>query len=235
MQTHLESIPEISPAIVEQELNASGFIHLPAVLSSSLCDHWAGLFSENELFRKTIDMGRYRFGEGCYKYFAYPLPAGLQTMRERLYELLFPIANRWNRILNRLVYPPTHQEFLQVCAASNQLRPTPLLLSYSEGGHNTLHQDLYGEIFFPLQAVFFLKQPNLDYSGGEFILVEQRPRAQSRAHVITPAKGDLIIFATSERPVHGTRGYYRVQMRHGVSTVRRGNRITLGIPFHDAL
>ena len=221
--------------IVEKEILEQGFSILPQAISENQCEEFCSWYPDHSLFRKTINMSRYRFGEGEYKYFQYPLPAVLQNLRTALYEKLAPAANNWARVLQPgISFPASHAEFLEACRQKGQVRPTPLLLVYEKGGHNTLHQDLYGEVYFPFQAVIFLKQVNDDYTGGEFLLVEQRPRAQSRGYSLSPNKGDMIIFATRQRPVPGSRGYYRVQMRHGVSTVHGGSRMTLGMPFHDA-
>ncbi|MEP0932292.1 2OG-Fe(II) oxygenase [Leptolyngbya sp. PL-A3] len=180
-------------------------------------------------------MERYRFGKGEYKYFAYPLPPLVQTLRDRLYPHLSPLANRWNEALNTSFrFPNTLPEFLELCHQSGQQRPTPLLLKYKAEDYNCLHQDLYGEMAFPLQVAIALSQPNQDYTGGEFILIEQKPRAQSRAHAITLNQGDAIIFAVHHRPVQGSRGFYRVNLKHGVSTIKSGQRYCLGIIFHDA-
>jgi hypothetical protein len=180
-------------------------------------------------------MERYRFGLGEYKYLQYPLPSIIQTLRKYLYEQLYIVANKWNDVLDMGIrYPSTHHEFLNNCHSNKQSLATPLILKYGEGGHNTLHQDLYGDIFFPLQAVAFLNQPDQDYTGGEFVMTEQVPRAQSKAIVLQPSQGDMLIFTTQFRPKKGVRGYYRVHMKHGVSAVHNGNRHTLGIIFHDA-
>lgn len=217
------------------EIREQGFSHIKGAFSATDCDEIAGYYTIDSLFRKTIDMARYRFGKGQYKYLKYPLPPVIQSLRTSLYEKLAPEANKWAHALQlSITFPPSHDEFIQTCANQGQQRPTPLLLTYTEGDYNTLHQDLYGDIYFPFQAVFFLKQPGKDYCGGEFLMVEQRPRAQSRGYCLAPQKGDLVIFATNQRPVAGTRGFYRVQMRHGVSTIHWGHRMALGIPFHDA-
>lgn len=179
-------------------------------------------------------MARFRFGVGEYQYFAAPLPAPVQSLREELYAGLAPTANRWAARLASGAYPPALAQFLARCHAAGQSRPTPLLLKYGPGGYNCLHQDLYGELAFPLQVVLALSRRDVDYTGGEFLLVEQRPRAQSRGHALTLDQGSGIVFATSHRPVAGSRGDYRVAMRHGVSTVTGGRRMTLGIIFHDA-
>jgi hypothetical protein len=216
-------------------LNDHGYAITTHLLTSGECDELKGLYDQNSLYRKTILMERYRFGLGEYKYFNYPLPPIIEQLRQTVYPRLAPIANKWMEVLgikNR--FPITHNELLELCHVSKQTRPTPLILRYGKGGYNTLHQDLYGEVFFPLQMVLFLDGPGEDYKGGEFVLIEQRPRAQSRAIVLKPEKGDVLIFTTNFRPVKGSRGYYRVNMKHGVSEVTAGNRHTLGIIFHDA-
>lgn len=179
-------------------------------------------------------MKRYRFGEGQYRYFSYPLPNTIQKIRTSLYEPLAVIANEWNQNLGiDIRYPKTHAEFIEVCQRNNQLRPTPLILRYGAGGYNTLHQDLYGDIYFPFQVVFMLTQKGIDHEGGEFVLTEQVPRAQSIARVVTADKGDAVIFTTNFRPVNGSRGYYRAKLKHGVSEVLSGHRYAMGIIFHD--
>ena len=181
-------------------------------------------------------MARHNFGRGEYRYFNYPLPDVVHELRTALYEPLAPVANRWNEALNvELRYPGRHADFIARCRAAGQVRPTPLLLSYESGDYNCLHQDLYGEHVFPLQAAVLLSQPGRDFTGGEFVLTEQRPRMQSRPEVVALEQGDAVVFAVHQRPVKGTRGYYRVNMRHGVSRLRSGSRRTLGIIFHDAL
>jgi uncharacterized protein len=225
-------------------LDGQGFVRIPSIMSAEECRLLAGLYSDDSRFRSRIEMERFRFGVGEYKYFAAPLPPIVQTLREQLYERLAPIANRW---LGRLkpgarkdgsaqarAYPETLEKYLHRCHAAGQKRPTPLLLSYTAGGYNCLHQDIYGDLAFPLQVVLMLSRRDVDYSGGEFLLVEQRPRAQSRGHAIAVDQGAGVIFATRDRPVEGARGSYRVAMRHGVSTVTAGARMTLGIIFHDA-
>lgn len=180
-------------------------------------------------------MRRYRFGEGEYKYFAYPLPPFIQALRESWYSRLAILANEWSiRLSLGIEYPPLHADFLSTCHLRGQNRPTPLLLHYESGGFNTLHQDLYGEIYFPFQVVLALSDPAADYTGGEFVLVEQLPRAQSRVHVLRPEKGDAVIFTTQFRPVAGSRGYYKARIKHGVSPLASGTRYALGIIFHDA-
>ena len=180
-------------------------------------------------------MERYRFGLGEYKYFQYPLPGLVEDIRRSVYPHLAPVANRWMEALGeKRRYPPEHEALLQVCRDHGQDQPTILILQYGEGGFNTLHQDLYGEVYFPLQLVLFLNEPEEDYTGGEFVLMEQVPRAQSKANVLRPSRGDMLLFTTHSRPARGSRGYYRVHMKHGVSPVHGGKRHTLGIIFHDA-
>ncbi|CAN5221914.1 hypothetical protein BH11BAC5_BH11BAC5_17650 [soil metagenome] len=181
-------------------------------------------------------MERYRFGLGEYKYFNYPLPDLIQTMRENIYPKLAPTANAWMEVLNiDTKFPATFQELKKLCHDNNQLKATVLILKYGKYGHNTLHQDLYGDIYFPIQTVLFLNEPDVDFTGGEFVLTQQTPRAQTKAIVLKPKKGDMLIFTTNFRPIKGSKGYYRVNMKHGVSEVHTGERHTLGIIFHDAL
>jgi uncharacterized protein len=224
---------------IESSLDGQGFARLPPLLTPEECASLAGLYGDDSRFRSRVEMERFRFGVGEYKYFAAPLPPVVQSLREQLYERLAPTANRWAYRLkpgSRQVrdYPETLDAFLRKCHKAGQTRPTPLLLSYREGGYNCLHQDIYGDLAFPLQVVFMLSRRDADYMGGEFLLVEQRPRAQSRGHALAIDRGAGVIFATRERPQEGTRGAYRVAMRHGVSTVTSGARMTLGIIFHDA-
>jgi len=217
------------------ELDTFGTAILPKLLSDSECHNFATKWHDSAVFRTTISMARHGFGRGEYKYYAYPLPALIAGLRENLYPQLAPIANAWSRRMGSDTrYPPTHDAFLERCHAAGQLRPTPLLLQYGEGDYNCLHQDLYGDIAFPLQVAILLSKPGEDFSGGEFVLTEQRPRMQSRAEVVPLQQGDAVIFAVNDRPVQGTRGDYRVKMRHGVSHIRSGMRHTLGIIFHDA-
>jgi hypothetical protein len=218
---------------VTEALDRDGFAQTAAVFSSAECDQLDALFDAGS-FRSTIDMERYRFGEGLYRYFDRPLPGLIEAAREQFYPPLAELANLWAERLGQAErYPGTLEEFLDRCHRAGQMRPTPLILRYGPGGHNTLHQDIYGEIAFPFQAVTLLSREG-SFSGGEFVLVEQRPRAQSRAHVIRLERGAFLIFPTRERPVLGRRGYYRTQMRHGVATVRSGERTTLGVILHDA-
>ncbi|WP_239616573.1 2OG-Fe(II) oxygenase [Cohnella mopanensis] len=220
---------------LQQSLDEVGFAKIPSLLNRSECNDIIGTYEQPSLFRKTIDMARYRFGIGEYKYFDAPLPSLLQQLREGLYPELAQTANRWLSQLGRTaVYPPTLSQFLEHCHSEGQTRSTPLVLKYETGGYNCMHQDLYGDVAFPFQIVFALNQRNEHYSGGEFLLVEQRPRAQSRGHVITLEQGEGLIFPTQYRPVSGSRGHYRTTLRHGVSTITSGTRYSLGIIFHDA-
>ena len=208
---------------------------LPGLLSGAECDATAALYGPGPAFRSHVVMARHGFGQGEYRYFAYPLPPLVQALRTMLYPRLAPIANRWHErmgIDGR--FPDDHAAFLDRCHDAGQKRPTPLLLRYGAGDYNCLHQDLYGEHVFPLQVAVLLAAPGDDFSGGEFVLTEQRPRMQSRAEVVPLGKGDAVVFAVNQRPHRGTRGDYRVAMRHGVSKVRSGHRHTLGIIFHDA-
>jgi hypothetical protein len=208
------------------------------LLTAEECAELVGLYNDEKYFRSHIIMERYRFGIGDYKYFENPLPQVVASLRTAAYPHLATIANRWSEALGErgahTRYPSEHAEFLKICHKAGQKKPTPLMLHYGEGGYNCLHQDLYGEVSFPLQMVFLLGQAGRDWEGGEFILMEQQPRAQSRAEVVRGNQGQAIIFTTRYRPVKGTRGFYRVNLRHGVSRVHRGTRYTLGIIFHDA-
>jgi hypothetical protein len=240
--TIVDRLDAVDWAGVGTSLDAQGFATLPAVLDPVECEALADLYSQDSRFRSRIDMSRFRFGVGEYKYFAAPLPAVVTSLREAFYARLAPIANRWADRLGRKSeiktlkseFPPALDEFLERCHKAGQTRPTPLLLSYTAGGYNCLHQDIYGDLAFPLQVVLALSRVDADYEGGEFLLVEQRPRAQSRGHALRIEQGAGVVFATRERPAAGTRGDYRVNMRHGVSTVTRGSRMTLGLIFHDA-
>ncbi|MEP7303477.1 MAG: 2OG-Fe(II) oxygenase [Caldimonas sp.] len=222
-------------ASLDGELDAQGWSVLPGLLDANECAAIAGLYERGAGFRSHVVMARHGFGRGEYRYFAYPLPARVGQLRTALYPRLAPIANRWYERMGLAPrFPAAHDEFIARCAAAGQARPTPLLLRYGEGDYNCLHQDLYGEQVFPLQLAVLLAAPGRDFGGGEFILAEQRPRMQSRASVVPLAQGDGVVFAVDSRPVRGTRGDYRVKLRHGVSTVTRGHRHTLGIIFHDA-
>jgi len=216
-------------------LHDAGWARTGVVLTAEECGVMRERYADDKLFRSRIVMERYRFGMGEYKYFAYPLPQAVAELRESLYPHLAGIANEWAaRLGGKGDYPGTHREFIRHCHARGQKRPTPLMLRYERGGYNCLHQDLYGEVYFPLQTVFMLDRPGRDFEGGEFVLVEQRPRAQSAAQVIAPQQGEGVIFTTRWRPVQGARGHYRVNIKHGVSPVMSGVRHTLGIVYHDA-
>jgi hypothetical protein len=220
---------------VHSSLNEKGRAVIPGVLSSDECEQIMGFYDDADLYRNIINMERYRFGKGEYKYFSYPLPPAIQQLRESLYGPLVPLANQWmNAVGIPDTYPVSHSELIRQCQAKGQSRPTPLILNYQAGGFNTLHQDLYGEVYFPFQAVIVLNQHGRDFEGGEFVMTEQVPRAQSKAQVITLNQGDAMIFTTHFRPVKGTKGYYRAAMKHGISEVRSGERYALGIIFHDA-
>jgi hypothetical protein len=220
---------------IEADLDAQGYATTGPLLTAEECRALAGLYPEDGPFRSRIVMARHGFGRGEYKYFAYPLPAEVAAIRTAAYPHMAPVANRWAESMGQPVrYPETLEAFLARCHAAGQQRTTPLLLRYGPGDHNCLHQDLYGELAFPLQLALLLDEPGRDFAGGEFVLVEQRPRQQSRPEVVPLRQGEAVIFATSHRPTQGTRGPYRVTMRHGVSRVRAGARHTLGIIFHDA-
>ncbi len=217
------------------ELNTLGNVVVPELLSGDECQAVADLYREESVFRSRVVMANHGFGRGEYKYFRYPLPEIIAELRPALYTRLAPVANRWNEAMDIGVrYPETHDAFLRKCHAAGQSKPTPLLLQYAEGDYNCLHQDLYGEHVFPIQVAILLSEPGRDFTGGEFVLTEQRPRMQSRAEVVPLRQGDGVAFAVHHRPVKGTRGTYRVNMRHGVSRLRSGRRYTLGIIFHDA-
>ncbi|MEJ0030068.1 MAG: 2OG-Fe(II) oxygenase, partial [Bacteroidota bacterium] len=217
-----------------EHLNSTGFAVVKNFLTNDQCADLIGNYSNDHLYRNTIDMKRYRFGEGQYRYFNYPLPSIIQKIRTELYPSLSQLANAWHEKLGvDLRYPATHEEFIEVCHKHGQLRPTPLILRYGPGGHNTLHQDLYGDIYFPFQVVFMLTQKGIDHEGGEFVLTEQVPRAQSIARVVNADKGDAVVFTTNFRPVNDSRGYYRAKLKHGVSEVLSGQRYAMGVIFHD--
>jgi hypothetical protein len=230
-----ERIGALDWSDLRRELDERGFAVTEPILEPAECGELAGLFDEDG-FRSTIDMARHRFGDGRYRYFAHPLPDLVQVARSAFYGRLAPIANAWAERLsgNPPRFPDTHEELLERCRAAGQERPTPLLLRYRPGDWNALHQDLYGEVYFPFQVLTVLSDPERDYAGGEFVLLEQRPRAQSRAHVLRPPQGAFVIFPTRERPNAGKTGFHRVGLRHGVSTVSAGERVALGVIFHDA-
>lgn len=236
----METIKQRIEAIDWQNLSLSmqkrGFALVSKLLTGAECDELVADYDNPDLYRKKVVMERYRFGLGEYKYFNYPLPNLLQSIRENMYPPLSSIANKWMNVLKiDTRFPDNFADLQALCHAQNQTKPTLLILKYGKDGHNTLHQDLYGEVFFPMQVVLFLNEPNEDYTGGEFVLMQQTPRAQSKAIVLAPKKGDMLVFTTNFRPVKGSKGYFRVQMKHGVSEVLTGNRHTLGIIFHDAL
>lgn len=219
----------------ERALDAEGFAHLGRLVADEEGAALADAFARKDGFRSTIDMARHGFGAGIYRYFADPLPPTVAALRQGLYQRLAPLASRWRAQLSgEGGYPETHDDYRAVCAAAGQAKPTPLLLSYGPGDYNRLHRDLYGAETFPIQVAILLSEPRRDFEGGEFVLTENRPRMQSRAHVAPLEKGDAVAFAVNERPVAGGRGVYRAQMRHGVATIRAGRRMTLGIIFHDA-
>jgi hypothetical protein len=222
------------PAL-EADLDRSGCASIQGLLSAAEAEHIAACYGEGGRFRSRVVMARHGFGRGEYKYFAYPLPETVAELRAALYPRLQPVANRWNEAMGiDQRFPEEHGAFLARCHAAGQTRPTPLLLQYGEDDFNCLHQDVYGDHVFPLQVAILLSKPGRDFTGGEFVLTEQRPRMQSRAEVVSLEQGDAVIFAVRHRPVRGVRGFYRVNMRHGVSRIRGGHRHTLGVIFHDA-
>ena len=220
---------------IEQSLWARGYAKTPPVLTPGECAELVALYGERERFRSRVEMARFRFGTGDYQYFADPLPPLVQALRTHAYPSLAATADRWETSLGTgTTYPPTLAALQAHCREHGQTKPTPLLLHYEAGGYNCLHQDLYGDVVFPLQLTAFLSRRGVDYEGGDFLLVEQRPRAQSRGESIATEQGELVVFATRHRPVKGARGWHRTALRHGVSTVTRGTRYTLGVIFHDA-
>jgi hypothetical protein len=229
----LPTTPEWAAALAA--LDERGHAVLPGLLDQAECRGLAGLYVDDAAFRSRVVMARHNFGSGEYKYLRYPLPATVAMLRQGLYPHLAPLANLWHEQL-RLEprFPATLDDYLQRCHAAGQQRPTPLILKYGEGDYNCLHQDLYGELVFPLQATVLLSAPGRDFEGGEFLLVEQRPRMQSKGEVVPLAQGDAVVFAVNHRPIAGRSGFYRATMRHGVSRLRSGQRFTLGVIFHDA-
>jgi uncharacterized protein len=231
-----EKISEIDWQSVTNEMNQRGYSLVPQFLPDQYCKELVDAYDNADLYRKTITMERHSFGLGEYKYFKYPLPEFIQTIRKAIYPKLVPIANTWMEMLNiDGRFPGEFDELQRLCHYNNQIKPTVLILKYGKGGYNTMHQDLYGDIFFPFQLIFFLNEVDDDYTGGEFVLTQQVPRAQSKAIVLRPHKGCMLIITTNFRPVKGSKGYYRAQMRHGISEVHEGERHVLGIIFHDAL
>jgi uncharacterized protein len=230
-----ERIEDLDWAGLETQLDEVGHAVTPPLLTARECDEVSDLFDHGR-FRSTVDMARHRFGDGRYRYFDHPLPELIAALRASVYPYLAAVANSWSGRLrgDTPTFPARHEELLERCRAAGQDRPTPLILRYGPGDWNALHQDLYGEVFFPFQILTILSQRGVDYEGGEFVLLEQRPRAQSRAHVLSPEQGQVVIFPTRERPARGRTGYHRVGMRHGVATVTAGSRTALGVIFHDA-
>jgi uncharacterized protein len=249
MSTHIEerssitSVKNIAERVEEldwerilHDLDAQGSAIIERLITSAECDTLAQLYPQDRIFRSRVLMAQHGFGQGEYKYFSYPLPDLVDDLRTTIYPRLVPIANRWNSVMGIDVrYPEKHADFITRCHNAGQFKPTTLLLQYGPGDYNCLHQDLYGEHVFPLQVTILLSEPERDFTGGEFVLTEQRPRMQSRPEVVPLRQGDVLIFAVHHRPVQGTRGSYRVNLRHGVSRVRSGRRHTVGIIFHDAL
>jgi hypothetical protein len=230
-----ERITAVDWARVADELDAQGSAVIPHLLAPGECATLAATYADAERFRSRVVMGRHGFGRGEYRYFAYPLPGLVAQLRTSLYPKLVPVANRWHAAMGMATrFPDCHAAFIERCHAEGQTRPTPLLLQYAQGDYNCLHQDLYGTQVFPLQVVILLCEPGRDFTGGEFVMTEQRPRMQSRAEVVPLRQGDAAVIAVHQRPVQGTRGVYRVNLRHGVSRVRSGRRHTAGIVFHDA-
>jgi uncharacterized protein len=230
-----ERVAELDWEQTISDLGNYGCAAVKGLLTPGECHELSSCYDHDEHFRSRIVMARHGFGRGEYKYWAYPLPKTIETLRTALYPSLAGVANRWNQTMKIEVrYPATHSQFLELCHRAGQARPTPLLLQYDEGDFNCLHQDIYGDLVFPLQVAFLLSAPDEDFTGGEFVLVEQRPRMQSRAEVVSLGQGDGVIFAVHHRPVQGTRGTYRVNLRHGVGRIRSGRRHTLGIIFHEA-
>jgi uncharacterized protein len=220
---------------VHSSLHGSGYARLPRIVTAEECGKLRRLYGEDRRFRSTVDMERHRFGVGEYRYFANPLPRMVEALRVQTYPHLAPVANQWAEALREpRRFPPTLAGFLALCHRHGQKKPTPLLLRYRAGGFNNLHRDLYGELAFPMQLAVFLSRPGVDYEGGAFLLTEQRPRQQSRGEALLPGQGEAVIFTTAERPIAGSRGYFRAGMRHGVAPITRGERYTLGIIFHDA-
>jgi hypothetical protein len=234
-QADSDRLGAIDWSAASADLDAQGYAVLPGLLSKPACDRTTALYDRCDGFRSRVVMAQHGYGRGEYKYFAYPLPALVERLRTALYLHLAPIANRWHEAMGMDVrFPPDHAAFVERCHLAGQTRPTPLLLQYGKDDYNCLHQDLYGEHVFPLQVAILLSEPGSDFTGGEFVLTEQRPRMQTRAAVVPLQQGDAVVFAVNSRPVRGARGAYRVNLRHGVSKLHSGHRHTLGIIFHDA-
>lgn len=229
-------IDKIDWKSIQNQLNLKGYATIDNFLNSEDCGQLRAMYNNKEIYRKTVVMERHRFGKGEYKYFDYPLPKPIAEIRTEIYPHLVKIAKNWFRVLGIPAnFPETHSQLLEQCHSNNQRKPTALILKYGAGGFNALHQDLYGDVYFPFQVVLFLSDPEQEYSGGEFVMTKQLPRAQSSAIVLRPKKGDMLIFTTNFKPEKGSKGYYRARMKHGVSEVHQGERLTLGIIFHDAL
>jgi Uncharacterized protein conserved in bacteria len=237
MQHLVEKIKNTDWQTVTEQMHHQGYAIVPRLLTDEQCNALKALYDhQSDRYRKSVVMARHRFGLGEYKYFSYPLPEVIQTLRTHIYPYLAPIANTWFKVLNMgSEFPLNHAAFLENCRKNNQQEATVLILKYGKGGFNTLHQDLYGDVYFPMQLVFMLDEVEKDFTGGEFVLTQQIPRAQSKAIVLTPKKGDMLIFTTNFKPEKGSKGYFRVNMKHGVSEIKDGERHTLGIIFHDAL
>ena len=235
MENIIQKIKDLDWSAITEAMHTQGYAIIPKLLTDSQCDLLKKGYDDSGSYRKTVVMARHRFGLGEYKYFDYPLPDLIQTIRSEFYPYLVLIANAWFRALGiKLSFPPEHEDFLTHCRLHGQEQATVLILKYTERGFNTLHQDLYGEVYFPMQVVLMLDEPEFDFTGGEFVITQQIPRAQSKAIVLKPKKGELILFATNFRPEKGRMGYFRVNMKHGVSEVTSGERHALGIIFHDA-
>lgn len=242
METNKTAVPKISDRIaginweqITRTLHHKGFVIVKSILNKQECDILIADYDSGN-YRKTVNMDRYRYGSGEYKYYDYPLPGVINELRESVYPNIAPVANAWMRELDiDKTFPPMHGEMKQLSYNNGQLKPTALILKYGPGGFNTMHQDIYGEVYFPMQMVFVLNQANEDFTGGEFVITEQIPRAQSKVNVLVPNRGDMVIFTTNFRAAKGTKGYHRVNMKHGVSPLHSGNRHSLGIIFHDAL
>ncbi len=236
MKTVEQKIAATNWPEVTEAMHRDGYAIIPGLLSDEQCERLKAGYTQPDLYRKTVVMERYRFGQGEYKYFDYPLPESIELIRTALYPHLATIANTWFKALGiEVQFPSKHAALLQQCHANGQEKATVLILKYGAGGFNTLHQDLYGDIYFPIQVVLMLNEPGQDFTGGELVLTKQVPRAQSKAIVLQPRKGDAVVFTTNFKPEKGTKGYYRVNMKHGVSEVKSGERHTLGIIFHDAI
>ena len=236
MHTITQKIEHINWQNIAETMHQNGYAMVPKFLSDEQCEMLKANYPNSNLYRKTVVMARHRFGLGEYKYFDYPLPDSIQTIRTNIYPKLAPIANAWFKALKiDTEFPLHHADLLKQCHENGQQKATVLILKYGKGGYNTLHQDLYGAIYFPIQIVLILDEPDTDFTGGEFVLTQQIPRAQSKAIVLKPSKGDILIFTTNFKPEKGSKGYYRVTMKHGVSEVKSGNRHSLGMIFHDAV